>query len=52
MDYKAFAKAMRENAVINDYGQVICSPQLWEQIATILENVPENKEIYLEDEHE
>lgn len=48
MDYKAFAKEMRENAVTNEYGQIICSPQLWEQISTILENIPENKEIYLE----
>ena len=40
MDYKAFAKAMRENAVINDYGQIICSPILWEQLATIIENIP------------
>lgn len=36
---KAFAKAMRENAVINDYGQIICSPELWEQIASIIENI-------------
>ena len=35
---KAFAKAMRENAVINDYGQIICSPELWESIANRLEN--------------
>ena len=49
MDYKAFAKAMRENAVINDYGQIICSPILWEQLATIIENIPENKEIHIED---
>lgn len=43
MDYKAFAKAMRENAVTNEYGQIICSPQLWEQIVTILENIDEAK---------
>lgn len=30
MDYKVFAKAMRENVVTNEYGQIICSPQLWE----------------------
>ena len=35
---KAFAKAMRENAVINDYGQIICSPELWAVIANRLEN--------------
>ena len=44
MDYKAFAKAMRENAVINDYGQIICSPQLWEQIARIIESIPNTEE--------
>lgn len=49
MDYKELAKAMRENAVTNDYGQIICSPQLWEYIATIIESIPENKEIYIED---
>ena len=51
MDYKVFAKAMRENVVTNEYGQIICSPQLWEQIVIILENIPENKEIYIEDIH-
>ena len=44
MDYKAFAKAMRENAVTNEYEQIICSPQLWEQIASIIENVAINDE--------
>ena len=49
MDYKVFAKAMRENKVTDENGNIICSDTLWEQIATILENIPENKEIYLED---
>ena len=44
MDYKAFAKTMRENAVTNEYGQVICSPQLWEEIANIIETVAINDE--------
>jgi uncharacterized protein YbcC (UPF0753/DUF2309 family) len=38
MDYKEYARQMRENAVINDYGQIICSPELWEQIASIIES--------------
>lgn len=44
MDYKAFAKAMRENAVTNEYEQIICSPQLWEQIAKIIESIPNTEE--------
>ena len=51
MDYKAFAKAMREDKVTDENGNIICSPQLWEQIVIILENIPENKEIYTGDIH-
>lgn len=43
MDYKEFAKAMRENKVIDKNGNVICSKELWEQIANMIENIP-NKE--------
>lgn len=44
MNYKAFSKAMRENKVIDEKGNIICSPQLWEQIATVIENVAINNE--------
>lgn len=44
MNYKAFAKAMRENKVTNENGNIICSPDLWEQIASMIENVAINDE--------
>ena len=36
-DNKEFAKQMRENAVKNESGNIICSPELWEEIASIIE---------------
>lgn len=39
MDYKAFAKAMRENKVIDENGNIICSDTLWEEIAKIIESI-------------
>lgn len=43
MDYKAFAKSMRENKVTDEKGIILCSPDLWEEIAKIIESIP-NKE--------
>ncbi len=40
MDYKEYARQMRENAVIDDYGRIICSPELWEQLARVIESQP------------
>lgn len=40
MDYKAFAKAMRENKVTDEKGIILCSPDLWEEIAKIIESIP------------
>ena len=37
-DIKAFAKAMRENPCKDSNGNVICSPELWEMVASIIEN--------------
>ena len=39
-DYKEYARQMRENAVRDNNGIVLCSPELWEQIASIIENIP------------
>lgn len=36
-DNKEFAKQMRENAVKNEQGNIVCSPELWEEIASIVE---------------
>lgn len=36
-DYKEFAKQMRKNAVKNEQGNIICSPELWEVIASVIE---------------
>ena len=36
MDYKAFAKSMRENKVTDEKGIILCSPDLWEEIAKII----------------
>ena len=35
---KEYAKQMRENAVEDNNGNVICSVELWEQIASIIES--------------
>ena len=43
-DYKKYARQMRKYAVRDKYGNIICSPELWEQIATIIENMPASKE--------
>ena len=39
MDYKAFAKAMRENKVTDENGNIVCSDTLWERIIKIIENI-------------
>ena len=37
IDDKEYAKQMRENAVIDNNGNVIVSEELWQQIANIIE---------------
>lgn len=37
VDYKEYAKQLRENAVKNENGIVLCSSELWEEIASIIE---------------
>ena len=37
VDYKEYARQMRENCVKNADGNIICSGELWEEIATIIE---------------
>lgn len=36
-DFKEYAKQMRENAVKNEQGNIVCSPELWEEIASVVE---------------
>ena len=40
MDYKEYARQLRENAAKDDNGVIRCSPELWEQIASIIESIP------------
>ncbi len=39
-DYKEYARQLRENAVKDDNGVIRCSPALWEQIVSIIDNIP------------
>jgi hypothetical protein len=39
MDYKEYARQMRKNAIRDENGVVRCSPELWEQIASIIESI-------------
>ena len=39
MDYKEYARIMRTTALRDADGNIICSPELWERIATIIENI-------------
>lgn len=39
-NFKEYARQMRENAVKDSDGVIRCSPELWEQIASIVENTP------------
>ena len=43
MDYKEYARQMRENCVKDDNGNIVCSAELWEQIASVIENAPTAK---------
>jgi hypothetical protein len=36
-DYKEYAKQMRENAVKNEQGNIVCNLELWEEIASVIE---------------
>lgn len=38
VDYKEFARQMRENKVTDGYGRIICSPELWELISQTIES--------------
>jgi hypothetical protein len=39
MDYKEYARQMRENAVKDENGIIRVSPALWEQLASIIEKL-------------
>jgi malate synthase len=39
MDYKEYARQLRENAAKDENGVIRCSPELWEQIASIIEEL-------------
>lgn len=38
IDYKEYARQMRENCVKDYNGNIVCSGELWEEIANIIEN--------------
>lgn len=40
INYKEYARQMRENCAKDHNGNIICSDELWEQIASIIENIP------------
>lgn len=42
-DYKEYAKQLRENPEKDENGIIKCSPELWEQIASIIEKSEEVK---------
>lgn len=42
-DYKEYARQMRTNAAKDENGIIRCSPELWEQIASIIEKSEEVK---------
>lgn len=44
-DLKEYARQMRENCVKDRNGNIICSDELWEQIASIIENIGTSKEM-------
>lgn len=39
INYCEYANSLRENAIKDENGNIICSPTLWENIATIIENI-------------
>lgn len=41
IDYKKYAQDMKQNIVKDQYGNIVCSYQLWKEIANIIENIPE-----------
>lgn len=43
-DYKEYARQMRENCIKDYNGNIICSAELWEQIASIIESIGTPKE--------
>lgn len=45
MDYKECARQLRENAVKDENGIIKVSPELWEQLASIIESIGTSKEI-------
>lgn len=45
IDYKEFARQMRKNCAKDYNGNIVCSPELWEEIAKIIDGMNEN-EIY------
>ena len=42
--YKEYAIQMRESCIKDYNGNIICSPELWEQIASIIEGIDTPKE--------
>lgn len=45
IDYIEFARQMRENKVTDENGIILCSPELWELIASTIESKSEDMEM-------
>lgn len=41
VDYKEFARQLRENKVTDENGIILCSPELWGRIAEVIESKAE-----------
>lgn len=41
IDYKEFARQLRENKATDENGIIRCSPELWELIAEVIESKSE-----------
>ena len=39
IDYKEYARQMRENCIKDYNGNIICSAELWEQLASMIEKL-------------
>ena len=44
IDYKKWVRHMRENCVKDHNGNIVCSGELWEELANIIENLANQRE--------
>lgn len=48
IDYKEYARQMRENCAKDYYGNIICSPELWEEIAKMIDDAASTQKMLWE----